>query len=171
MTWQRSMTLCWSSFVSRFSRLPEFVRKLAKRHSEHADQSGFASSSIKIDVLLAFFNEKYVQYSKLFAVNAGKLNVYSDLSSQSRSGSGKGKAAAVASVAECIKWGRPTLAAETAATVTVLASLLRVTVMAAAAEVVASVAAAGALRVRMGLPKQAAELDPHKPVDPVPGRA
>ncbi len=120
-----------------------------------------------------FLIKKYDQYSKLCAVNAGKLNVYSDLLSQSRSGSGsgKGKAAAVASVAERIKWGRPTLAAETAATVTVLASLLRVTVMSAAAEVVASVAAAAALRVRMGLPKQAAELDPHKPVDQVPGRA
>ncbi len=74
-------------------------------------------------------------------------------------------------MAERIKWGRPTLAAETAAMVTVLASILRVTVMAAAAEVVAAVAAAvAALRVRMGLPKQAAELDPHKPVDPDPGR-
>jgi hypothetical protein len=66
------------------------------------------------------------------------------------------------------------LAAETAATVTVLAFILRVTVMAAAvaatAEVVAAVAAA-VLRVRMGPPKQAAELDPHKPVDPDPGRA
>ncbi len=69
--------------------------------------------------------------------------------------------AAAASVAEHIKWGRPTLAVETAATGTVLASILRVTVMAAAA----------ALRVRMGLPKQAAKLDPHKPVDPDPGRA
>ncbi len=62
---------------------------------------------------------------------------------------------------------------------TVLAFILRVTVMAAAvvaaAEVVAAVAAvaaaAAALRVRMGPPKQAAELDPHKPVDPDPGRA
>jgi len=41
-------------------------------------------------------------------------------------------------------------------------------VMAAA---VAEVAKAAALRVRMGPPKQAAELDPHKPVDPDPGRA
>ncbi len=77
-------------------------------------------------------------------------------------------------MAERIKWGRPTLAAETAAMVMVLASILRVAVMAAAvaavAEVVAAVAAA-ALRVRMGLPKQAAELDPHKPVDTDPGRA
>jgi len=55
-------------------------------------------------------------------------------------------------VVERIKWGRPTLAAETAATVTVLVSILRVTVMFPAAEVVASVAAAAALRVRMGLP-------------------
>ncbi len=87
-------------------------------------------------------------------------------------------AVAAASVAERIKWGRPTLAAETAATV--LASILRVTLMAAAAEVVAAVAAAAevvaavaaaALRVRMGPPKQTAELDPHKPVDPDPGRA
>jgi hypothetical protein len=80
------------------------------------------------------------------------------------------------SVAERIKWGRPTLAAETAATVTVLTSILRVMVMAAAAEVVVAVAAAAVaavavLRVRMGTPKQAAELDPHKPVDPDPGRA
>jgi transcriptional regulator of nitric oxide reductase len=81
-------------------------------------------------------------------------------------------------VAERIKWGRPTLAAETAATVTVLVCILRVTVMAAAvvaaaAEAVAAeaAAAAAALRVRMGPPKQAAELDPHKPVDPDPGRA
>jgi hypothetical protein len=75
-------------------------------------------------------------------------------------------------VAERIKWGRPTLAAQTAATVMVLASILRVTVMAAAAAVaVAGVASAAAPRERMGPPKQAAELDPHKPVDPDPGRA
>ena len=43
--------------------------------------------------------------------------------------------------------------------------------VAAAAAVVAVVAAAAVLRVRMGPPKQAAELDPHKPVDPDPGRA
>ena len=73
---------------------------------------------------------------------------------------------AATSVAERIKWGRPTLAAETAVTVTVLAFILQVTVMAAA-----EAAAAAALRVRMGPPKQAAELDPHKPVDPDPGRA
>ncbi len=82
--------------------------------------------------------------------------------------------AAAASVAERIKWGRPTLAAETAATVTVLVCILRVTVkaaaVAAAAEAVAVEVAAAALRVRMGPPKQAAELDPHKPVDPDPGR-
>ena len=93
-------------------------------------------------------------------------------------GLGKVRAVAAASVAERIKWGRPTLAAEMAATVTVLASILRVTVMAAAVVAVAAVAAAAevvaavaALRVRMGAPKQAAELDPHKPVDPDPGRA
>ena len=97
-------------------------------------------------------------------------------------GLGKVRAAA-ASVAERIKWGRPTLAAETAATVTVLVCILRVTVTAAAVVAAAAVAAAAgavaaeaataaaALRVRMGPPKQAAELDPHKPVDPDPGRA
>ncbi len=41
---------------------PDFVRKLAKRHNESADISGFASSEIKIDVLLAFLEEKYTQY-------------------------------------------------------------------------------------------------------------
>jgi hypothetical protein len=65
--------------------------------------------------------------------------------------------------------------------VTVLVCILRVTVtaaavvaaaaVAAAAGAVAAEAAAAALRVRMGPPKQAAELDPHKPVDPDPGRA
>jgi negative regulator of sigma E activity len=44
-------------------------------------------------------------------------------------------------------------------------------VMAAPVVAAAAVMAAVALRVRMGLPKQAAELDPHKPVDPDPGRA
>jgi hypothetical protein len=84
--------ICMPYFEVVESKLtPEFVRKLAKRHSEHADQSGFASSSIKIDFLLAFLNEKYDQYSKSCAVNAGKLTVYSDLSSQSGSGSGSGK--------------------------------------------------------------------------------
>ncbi len=54
--------ICMPFFEVVESKLtPEFVRKLAKRHSEHADQSGFASSSIKIDVLLAFLNEKYDQ--------------------------------------------------------------------------------------------------------------
>jgi hypothetical protein len=101
--------------------------------------------------------------------------------------------AAGASLVERIKWGRPTLAAEK---VTVLASLLQTkemaTAVATAAEVAeavsvvcnkdastvtlaavspasVSVVAAAALRVRMGLTKQAEELDPHKPVDP--GRA
>jgi hypothetical protein len=49
----------------------------------------------------------------------------------------------------------------------VAAAALAAAALAAAAEVVAAVA----LRIRMGPPKQAAELDPHKPVDPDPGRA
>jgi hypothetical protein len=84
--------LCMPYFEVIESKLtPELVRKLAKRHTEYADTSGFASSSIKIDVLLRFLNKKYDQYSKSCAVNAGKLTVYSDLSLQSGSGSGSGK--------------------------------------------------------------------------------
>jgi hypothetical protein len=38
--------LCISFFEVVESKLsPEFVRKLAKRHTEHADESGFVSSS------------------------------------------------------------------------------------------------------------------------------
>jgi hypothetical protein len=47
--------------------------------------------SLLHDVLLSFLNEKYDQYSKSCAVNAGKLIVCSHLSSQLGSGSGSGK--------------------------------------------------------------------------------
>ncbi len=61
-------------------------------------------------------------------------------------GLGKVRAAAAASVAEGIKWGRPTLAAQT---VTVLASILRVTVMATAAAVAVAAKVVAAPRVRI----------------------
>jgi hypothetical protein len=52
--------LCMPFFEVVESKLsPEFIRKLAKRHTEHADKSGFASSSLKIYFLLSFLNEKY----------------------------------------------------------------------------------------------------------------
>jgi hypothetical protein len=168
--------LCMPFFEVVESKLrPEFVRKLAKCHTEHADESGFASSSIKIYVLLSFLNEKYDQYSKSCAVNAGKLNVYSDLLSQSGSGSGPGKGKGGGGDQ---RGGAHQVGATHAGCGdgNILASLLQTMEMAAAAvavaaEVAAMVAAAAVLRVRMGLTKQAAELDPHKLVDPDPGRA
>ena len=76
------------------SKFPaEFVRKMAKRHNEKADESGFASSNIKIDVLLSFLTEKYTAYSKSCSVNAGKCSSVSIDSLQNGSAQSKGKGA------------------------------------------------------------------------------